>query len=285
MKFLKSLKFKILIQGNLKTNQALEICENFTNNFENSKIKNIKKFLQNILKIPTGCTYLKVKSMLPNDKNSIVKNYYQIDSNGIESQCILELIIKIMREPLFNTLRTREQLGYSVSCAMKNDEDIYGLSVVVESQEKRNSARLVDARIEKFLWDFATLLSEMCDSDFDTMKTSIINQRRSHDIDLESEVNRNWCEVREKKYNFERNEIEARQLEILNKNSLSIFFRENILGENRRKLSIQILANAGDDDSLLHHGYIHLNLVNDDDTQNIVSDLTKFKKSLEAFTR
>jgi secreted Zn-dependent insulinase-like peptidase len=168
---------------------------------------------------------------------------------------------------------------------MKNDENIYGLSVIVESQEKRNNARLVDARIEKFLWDFATLLAEMRDEDFETMKSSIINQRRSHDIDLESEVNRNWCEMRERKYNFERNEIEARQLEILNKNSLEIFFRENILGERRRKLSVQIIANAGDDDSLLQHGYIHLNLVCDDHTQNIVRDIAKFKQLLEPFTR
>lgn len=284
MNFLKSLRFKILIQGNLKSDQALEICENLMKNFQYKKVF-CKKPQLNIMKIPIGCTYVKVKSLLPNDKNSIVKNYYQIDSNNIESQCLLELIVKIMREPLFNTLRTREQLGYSVSCAMKNDEEIYGLSIVVESQEKRNSARLVDARIEKFLWDFTTLLSEMHDEDFETMKRSIINQRRSLDIDLESEVNRNWCEVREKKYNFERNEIEARQLEILNKNSLAIFFRDHFLGECRRKLSIQILANAGDGDSLLQHGYVHLNLLYDDDSQNIVRDITKFKQSLESFTR
>lgn len=284
MNFLSSLKFKILIQGNLTQSQSLEITENFLRNFNIEKVKNIKKIQQNVMKIPTGSTYLKVRSFLPNDKNSVIKNYYQIDTNGLESQCLLELIVKIMREPLFNTLRTREQLCYSVSCAIKNDENVYGLSIVVESQEKRNSARLVDARIEKFLWDFATLLSEMCDDDFETMKSSIINQRRSHDIDLESEVNRNWCEVREKKYNFERHEIEARQLEILNKKSLEIFFRENILGEHRRKLSVQILANSGEDDTLLQHGYIHLNFICDDHTQNSVCDLMKFKQSLEPFT-
>jgi nardilysin len=287
MNFLPSLRFKILIQGNFNTKQALEMKDICLKNlhFEKRNVQ-VKEIRPHIHKIPRGVTFLKVKSLLPKDGNSIVKNFYQIDSTAsIESSCLLELLVKILREPLFNTLRTREQLGYSVSCAAKNDNDIFGLSIIAESQERRNSARLVDARIEKFLWDFfSTKLSEMCDADFETMKRSIVNQRRSLDIDLESEVSRNWCEIRERKYNFERNEIEARQLEILDKNALKIFFSEHILGAQRRKLSVQVLANIDDDDLLLQHGYVHLSLCGDDE-QNCVRDLAKFKQSLETFTR
>lgn len=288
--FLSSLKIRMLIQGNFRQETALEIKDLLLKNLHCEKRNSIIRKVRNChtLKIPKGDTYLKVKSLLPNDKNSIVKNYYQIDTDGgIESVCLLELLVKILREPLFNTLRTREQLGYNVSCAIKSDNDVYGLSIIAESQEKRNSARLVDARIEKFLWDFySTMLSEMCDDDFETMKCSIVNQRRSSlDIDLESEMSRNWCEIRERKYNFERSEIEARQLELLNKDSLMIFFKEHILSPQRRKLSIQVLANVDDNDSLLQHGYVHLNMVCDDEGQNCVRDLLKFKQSLDTFTR
>lgn len=279
----------MLVQGNFRQENALEIKDLLLKNLHCERRNSIIKKIQiyHTLRIPKGDTHLKVKSLLPNDRNSIVKNYYQIDTDGgIESLCLLELLVKILREPLFNTLRTREQLGYSVSCAIKNDNDVYGLSIIAESQEKRNSARLVDARIEKFLWDFySTMLSEMRDEDFETMKCSIVNQRRSLDIDLESEVARNWCEIRERKYNFERSEIEARQFELLNKDALMIFFKEHLLSPHRRKLSIQVLANAGDDDSLLQHGYIHLNMVCDDEGQNCVRNLSKFKQSLDTFTR
>jgi len=272
-----------LIQGNFTENSALEINDVIMKNL--NLIKCTQKSIKNsTYKIPYGTTYLKVKSLHPNDKNSIVKNYYQIDVNTIESQCLLELLVKTIREPLFNILRTREQLGYAVSCASKNDNDILGFSIIVESQEKRNSARLTDAKIEKFLWEFLSMLNEMNESDFEVVKRSIINQKRSIDNDLESEVTRNWNEIREKKYKFDRCEIEAQQMELLNKESLIIFFNEFVLSSSRRKLSIQVLANAGDDDLLLQHGYVHINMVcNDDDSQNIVRNLLQFKQTLEVF--
>jgi nardilysin len=274
---------KILIQGNFAENSALEINDVILKNLNLTKCTE-KSVRNSTYKVQYGTTYLKVKSLHPNDKNSIVKNYYQIDVNTIESECLLELLVKTIREPLFNILRTREQLGYAVSCASKNDNDILGFSIIVESQEKRNSARLTDAKIENFLWEFLSMLNEMNDNDFEVVKRSIINQKRSIDNDLESEVTRNWNEIREKKYKFDRCEIEAQQMELLNKESLIIFFKEFILSSSRRKLSIQVLANAGDDDILLQHGYVHINMVySDDDSQNIVRNLLQFKQTLEVF--
>ncbi|XP_070497154.1 nardilysin-like [Chironomus tepperi] len=263
--FFKSLKLKILIQGNFTESSALEINDVIINNLNLMKCTE-KSIKNSTYKIPYGSTYLK------------------IDVNTIESQCLLELLVKTIREPLFNILRTREQLGYAVSCASKNDNDILGFSIIVESQEKRNSARLTDAKIETFLWEFLSMLNEMNESDFEVVKRSIINQKRSIDNDLESEVTRNWNEIREKKYKFDRCEIEAQQMELLNKESLIIFFKEFVLSSSRRKLSIQVLANADDDDILLQHGYVHINMVcNDVDSQNIVRNLLQFKQTLEIF--
>ena len=279
------MKLKILIQGNFTKESALEICGIIQNNLNVKEESKDEKVIKNTtLQIPCGSTYLKIKSFLPNDRNSIVKNYYQIDENTIESQCLLELLIKTMREPLFNILRTKEQLGYSVSCSSKNDNEILGLTITIESQEKRNSARLIDAKIEHFLWDFLSILDEMSENDFEIVKRSLIHQKRSIDVDLESEVTRNWNEIREKKYKFDKCETEAQQIELLNKESLIIFFKEFLLSSSRRKLSIQILANAGDDDLLLQHGYVHINMIyNNDDGSNTIRNLLHFKQSLEIF--
>lgn len=284
--FTKNLKIKILIEGNFTKLQAQAINDIILRNLacENKSKSNAGIQRTQTHKIPCGETFLKVKSLLPNDKNSVVKNYYQIDSASVEAQCLLELLVKTIREPIFNKLRTKEQLGYSVSCASKNDNDTLGFSVLIECQEKKNSARLVDAKIEDFLWEFLSILETMNENEFEIVKRSIINQKHAVDIDLESEVVRNWNEIRERKYQFDRCEIEARQIELLNKNSLIIFFKEFVLSSSRRKLSIHLLANAGDDDTLLQHGYIHLNLVcNNDDSQNTIRNLLHFKQTLEIF--
>ncbi|KAG5674724.1 hypothetical protein PVAND_004676 [Polypedilum vanderplanki] len=282
--FIKTLKIKVLIQGNFTKSHALAINDIIMKNL--NLIEQQKKIVFKIsrpltYKIPCGSTYLKVKSLLANDKNSVVKNYYQIGTNSLESQCLLEILVKTIREPLFNKLRTKQQLGYSVSCSSKIDNDILGFAISIEIQEKRNSARLVDAKIEDFLWEYLSILNEMDVSDFEIVKRSIINQKRSIDIDLESEVNKNWNEIRERKYQFDRNEIEARQLELLDKHSLIIFFKEFLLSSNRRKLSLHVLANAGEDDtSLLQHGFIHLNLSDKSNFEN--ENFKKYKSDFAA---
>jgi secreted Zn-dependent insulinase-like peptidase len=282
--FLQSLKFTMLIEGNFTEENALEINSKVAHNLKiEAKNFSCKKQRPSAHQIPLGSTYIKVKSLLPNDKNSVIKNYYQIGECNVEAECLLELLVKTIREPLFNHLRTKEHLGYSVGCSSKNDNDVLGFSITVESQERRNSARLVDAKIEKFLWDFLSILEEMCENEFETVKRSVINQKRLTDIDLESEVNRHWNEIRERKYQFDKSEIQARQMELLNKDALIIFFKEFLLSSSKRKLSTQVLANAGDDDSLLQHGFLHLNFVSEECGCN-VKNLSQFKETLKSFT-
>lgn len=61
--------------------------------------------------LPIGNHYLRLKSVLPNDINSTVTNYYQIGKNTLRLMCLLELFEHIISEPLFDILRTQEQLG------------------------------------------------------------------------------------------------------------------------------------------------------------------------------
>lgn len=283
MKFLKTLKFKILIEGNFTRAQASEITQTVLRNFndEGSSYENMRAV--HALQIPIGASYLRVKSLLPNDNNSVIKNYYQIGAVSSESECLLELLVKIMREPLFNFIRTKEQLGYAVSCYSKKDEDVLGFTITVESQEKRKSSWVVDEKIETFLKDFSAHLQEMSESDFEKIKRSIIAHKRSVDVELESEVCRNWIEIRDSNYQFERSDIEARQMELLRKDDLTIFFNDHFLSSNARKLSVHVVANADDaaTDSLLQHGFLHLDLLTDD-KHNTIKSIAQFKNSLAA---
>lgn len=278
LKFLKSFKIKVLVEGNLTKVQASAITQNILKNLnqETGMMKQTK--VSEASQIPVGSTYLLAKSLLPNDKNSIIKNYYQIGASTFESECLLELLVKVMREPLFNFIRTKEQLGYSVSCSNKNDDHMLGLTIAVECQEKRHSSWNVDSKIESFLQSFASTLALLKEEDFALIKRSIIAQRRSPNADLESELNRNWNEIRENTFQFNRRDIEALQLELLKKEDLAIFFNEHFFS-NKRKLSVQVVSNAGDDDLLLQHGFIHLDLITDD-THNTIKNIAQFKNSL-----
>lgn len=279
LKFLKTLKIKILIQGNLTKNQALDITQNILSNMNQEAVNSKRLLHSHSHQLRLGAKYIRVKSFLSNDKNSVIKNYYQIGKASTESGCLLELLVKVMREPLFNYLRTNEQLGYSVTCSAKNDNDVLGLTITVESQEKRNSSWTVDSKIDSFLKSFSFILQQMQENDFEIMKKSILSHKRSPDTCLEIEVNRNWSEIKEGKYKFEKNDIEARQLEILTKSDLLIFFHDHFLANTMRKISVQVIANSDAEDSLLHHGYLHLDLLTDE-KHNTIKNIAQFKSSL-----
>lgn len=280
-RFLKSFHVEALIQGNFTRNQAFDISKKLSQNLnesfsEKKSCKDLK-----INQLPVGASYLRVKSLLPNDKNSTVKNYYQIGRSSVETECLLELLAKVMREPLFNFIRTREQLGYAVSCAAKIDENVLGFAITVECQERRHSASSVNQRIESFLENFTSLLEEMDENDFEVMKKSIINHKRASNTSLEDEVNRNWAEVKSGKLEFNKLEIQARQIELFRKDDLLTFYNDFFKPSTMRKLSTQVIANADNtDDSLLQHGFVHLTLVAGDSS---IKNISQFKCSLRQF--
>lgn len=283
LNFLKSFKIKILIQGNFTKAQALKVTEDIMKNLNQEDCRPEPSIKLEVNQFPLGSSYLRVKSLMPKDKNSVIKNYYQIGSFSTEAESLVELLAKVMREPLFNFVRTKEQLGYSVSCSNKNDEGVLGFTIAVETQEKRHSAWSVDKKIETFLQNFVMFLENMEDKNFEIMKRSIISQKRSPDISLEDEVDRNWTEIKESSFKFDRRNIEALQMELLNKTDLLIFFKEHFAPDKVRKLSVQIIANADDeDDALLRHGFIHLEFLTDDH-HNTIKSIAQVKNSLTAF--
>ena len=59
-----------------------------------------------------------------------------------------------MEEPVFDTLRTQEQLGYSVYSSHRNTFGVLGFSITVNTQATKYTSDHVDERIESFLQMF-----------------------------------------------------------------------------------------------------------------------------------
>lgn len=263
IEFFKNLHIKMLIEGNLLENHAKEIAEKFSQNFPSSPKKPNQKLSQ-INEVPIGTKFLKVRSM-SNDENSLMKNYYQIGKSNVEDSCLLEIIDKMMKEPLYTSLRTRQQIGYSVSCAMKKDEDFLGFVFNVKFSEKRFSPNQVDEKFDEFLIEFSQQIEQMSDEEFKLIKNSVRSGKFDNFSSKLSEFQSHFREITENcETKFDREIIEARQIELLQKNDVINFFNHHFKQENRRKISIQILAHDDKNyESLLKHGYLHLDILDD----------------------
>lgn len=240
---------------------AENICKTFScmakDNCRNNKLPTAND-------VAVGTTYYKVRSMLPNDPISVVKNYYQIGKASLLLETKLEILQQIIREPLFNALRTQEQLGYSVASSVKRDYKMLGFVISVESQEVKHPACMVDEKIEFFLRKFTDTLQSLSDDDFDTIKDAIVATKLATDTDLITEVERNWIEVMRGRNKFERSKLEIRKMENVSKSDVVKLYEEHfICPESVRKLSVQVLANIDSDQEtdLDQHVHLHLNVL------------------------
>ena len=85
--------------------------------------------------LPSGSHYLRVGCHDPKNTNTVVVNYYQMaQTASLADYAALLVAEHIMEEPVFDILRTKEQLGYSVYAAIRNTFATLGLVIYVNSQ-------------------------------------------------------------------------------------------------------------------------------------------------------
>lgn len=221
--------------------------------------------------------------MLLNDMNSIVTNFYQLGESSVRKQCLIEFLVKLMEEPLFNILRTQEQLGYSVECSERDNCGILGIAITIQSQQKKNTATAVEKRMDKFMMtDVKELVEGLTDENFKVVQEALIKLKSIVDIDLESEVNRYWGEIVSNDYLFNRLELEAQMLTTLTKQDVQEFYNTNINLTNQRKMSVQVVGTTCEEYKADHSATPVLQLILDpiETDVNIIDDMNKFRNSL-----
>lgn len=286
--FLKQLKVQVLVQGNIAKSTAVTVGETVMKNLSCSNVDETVILESRARQIPCGSNVLCARSMLPNDKNSTTTNFRQLGPSTIRLQCLIEFIEKMMEEPLFDILRTQEQLGYSVSCSHRFNHGILGISVTVQSQEDKNPTTFVDNRIEKFLHEnMANVLEKMTDEEFLTIQTALIKLKNMVEVELESEVSRHWSEITSKEYIFNRLELEAQMIGQLTKADVVDFYKTKVIAADARKLSVQVVGswNAEHTEQTDAKQVPKIEVLKDHrqvgDGHRVIADFEAFKESLE----
>ena len=156
--FAKTLKSQLyiqgLIQGNMTKDQAVTVDTMVRTKLQFSALSGDSKTEIRCADIPTGVNTIRLDSLHEGDANTMVVNYYQSGPGNIRDQAVMEAIVLMMEEPVFDTLRTQEQLGYAVNMVMRNTYGVLGLTVTVNTQATKFTPQHVDERIETFFKDF-----------------------------------------------------------------------------------------------------------------------------------
>lgn len=252
-------------------------------------------------KLPIGANYMRCSTFHPKDVNTVITNFYQIGPISYRTHVLIDLLGMVIQEPLFDTLRNKEQLAYDVGFTMRDNYGILGYSITVNSQEPKFTVDHVDERIENFRRELLTIIESMPESDFDEIKASLAKIKLTEDNKLKDEVQRNWAEITADEYEFDRTQKEVQYLSTITKEQLLEFYRLHH-GNNERKLSVQVIGNAqesGGDAS--DDNEVELERNEDLETRrkrfdaltivdfkgepkgNLIEDLMKFKSGLEIY--
>ncbi|XP_065095292.1 nardilysin-like isoform X1 [Ochlerotatus camptorhynchus] len=298
-KYFRQVKIQSLIQGNTRKQDALDVMSKVLSNLETGEILDKSLTESKAREIPLGNNYLTVKSFREKDVNTVTTSFYQAGpvTPAINSQ--LELLVMLIEEPLFDILRTKEQLGYDVSITIRDNFGILGYSVTIHSQEDKFTYQHIDERIEDFNERFVQILKDMPEEDFQLVKSSLLKRKQIVDTELKNEVNRNWAEITTEEYVFNRNKLEMEHIDHLSKQNIVDFYNQLVFDNRyRRKFSVQVVGcsdksihcnsedsekvDEAETEDLDREFSIHY-LTTDDTGRNYITDIERFGKTLKVY--
>ncbi|XP_022831440.1 nardilysin-like [Spodoptera litura] len=243
---------QILMQGNLAWHDAIRISEKVLSTINWNALTEEEFPDVKVHQLPLGERKIRVMSLNEASTNSIITNYYQGDATNPKDTATLEVLMLLMEEPVFDALRTKEQLGYSVFSIMRYTFGVLGFSVTVNTQVDKFSVSHVDGRVEAFLKKFARDMRRLTEKTLSATKHSLVQLKHTTDYELKEEVERNWREIVSREYMFHRLFLEADAIEKIKLVDIKTWVDDYFPTGNKskfRKLSVQIMGHKSNKDN------------------------------------
>ncbi|CAH2005923.1 unnamed protein product [Acanthoscelides obtectus] len=243
--FIKTLYLKSLVQGNVTALEASATVKKFVDTVHFTELPADIRPKYKVVQIPKGEKCFRIESFNKQDTNSIITNYYQAAPFTIRSSVIIEIIMLIIEEPLFDVLRTKEQLGYNVYCSLRDTFGVLGYTITVNAQATKHTTNHVDNRIEEFLKHTDKILESTPEKELNQIKEDLIKTKQCAHTDLKEEVDTNWSEIISDDYIFDRLKQEIAAIKDVTLKEVRQWWKtHNKFGdkENFRKLTVQVVG-------------------------------------------
>uniref|UniRef100_A0A665U6Z3 Insulin-degrading enzyme n=1 Tax=Echeneis naucrates TaxID=173247 RepID=A0A665U6Z3_ECHNA len=214
--------------------------------------------------------------------NCGIEIYYQTDMQTTHDNMLLELFCQIISEPCFNTLRTKEQLGYIVFSGPRRANGVQGLRFIMQSEK---APHYLESRVEAFLCTMEKAVEEMSEEAFQKHIQALAIRRLDKPKKLSAECAKYWGEIISQQYNFDRDNIEVAYLKTLTKENIMQFYRERLMVDapKRHKVSVHVLSREMDSCEYLRAATQHNTTPPAPNQPSLVQDMTEFKRSLPLF--
>lgn len=201
---------------------------------------------QLVLRIPPSSYTLKCLAKDPTDPNSAVELYFQVGKDNTRDRVMVDLLMEMMYEPLYDQIRTKDQFGYHVACDCRWTNGVIGMHFQVVTSSK--NAQEAEDRLEKFIRDFRQTIVDMKSSDFMHHLVALAKQKLDMFNSLREETNHYWSEIRDGRYHWDVDREEVICLRSFTKEETLKAYDEWLAPESksRRLVAIQVISSDGD---------------------------------------
>ena len=152
----------------------------------------------------------------PAETNCAVFNSYHATTGSLQDEVTMGLLTQLVETNAFDTLRTKEQLGYIVSALNRVNNGVSTFNVVVQSPTA--DPVHLDSRIEAWIATVHDYLVALPQEEFEQHRKSMIAVLREKPTSLRKEALRYWTSIAHPHlYEFDESEQQAKHLEKLTK--------------------------------------------------------------------
>ncbi|KAK9862426.1 hypothetical protein WJX84_001898 [Apatococcus fuscideae] len=247
--FVKALFEKVhveaLVMGNLDQEEAQQLGKTVAKLLPSAPLPGSERPGERIVQLPEGRSFLhRQPARNPEEDNSVAEVYFQCGPDNLAERAALDMLAQVMNEPCYNVLRTKEQLGYSVSCGIRQTFGILGFCLDIVSGSK--SPGHLDERIDAFLTGFETTLKKLPRDDFEDNREALIAQKLQKDRSLLDESDRHWEQIEHHRYVFNEREQEVAELQKLSKQAVLGYFQRFVAPSSRvrRRLAVHVVGRS-----------------------------------------
>ena len=163
----------------------------------------------------------------PQEGNSCIEYYLQIGhAADVKRRALLDLVDQVLYEPTYNTLRTKQQLGYIVSSGTRLTQGVLGLCITIQS--KTHSGIAMEERIDKFLCEFLDVLRDMSDEEFSKNASALIEHKRAKVTTVSDQGERFWDALIHRDAAFDHREQDVAAIQATSKADVIAFFERHV---------------------------------------------------------
>ena len=199
---LKQMHIELLVHGNLYKEDALNITNLVESTLRPRRLPASQWPTKRSIELPRGSDYRYERVLKNPDNINHCVEYIVFVGNNLDRSLRAKLLLlaQMADEPCFDTLRTKEQLGYVVGSNVLIFSTVAAWRVLIQSEK---DCAYLEKRIDAFLVGFERVIEEMPEQEFEEHKVGLINKRLEKIKNLGQEAGRFWHHITGEVFDFE----------------------------------------------------------------------------------